>query len=837
MESKSFVVHTLSNTHTPFNELRLLSKLKTLCCGLDTKYVDINIIVEKVQASLKEINTRQEIYKLTQETAVYLNTTHPDYGLLAGRIGMSALHNQTQSALINFTGSSSTPYLFSTLTRMFYMYRHQETKDPAPLVSRDYYQFVQKYATELDLAIGNYHNDFSFDCFGVATLERSYLLRMIVNGERIVVERPQDLFMRTAVGIHFTNESDQEVEKQSLQNIIQSYKLMSQKRFIHASPTLFNAGTPVPQMSSCFLLDIKEDSIAGIYGTLSKCADISKCAGGIGIAMHKIRARNTEIRGTNGISNGLVPMLKVYEATARYVDQGGGKRKGAFAVYLEPWHADIRDFLELKKNTGDESMRIRDLFYALWVPDLFMKRVRDDEKWSLFCPHKCKGLQDTTGENFVALYTKYEQEGLASHTMQARELFHQIMTSQMETGTPYMCYKDNCNAKSNQKHCGVIKSSNLCAEIMEYSSPDEIAVCNLASICLPSFVTQDADGNSKFDHNELYETVRVVTHNLNKIIDRNYYPVPEARRSNMRHRPIGIGMQGLADTFMKLGMAFDSKQASELNRKISETMYYAALSMSVDIAEKVGTTYDSYEGSPMSFGKLQPDLWVDAGHLKASVLEAYERNSMWNWGTLRGRIKRFGVYNSLLIALMPTASTAQILGNNECMEPYTSNIYNRRVLAGEFPVINKHMVLDLIKLGLWNDTVRNEIIKENGSIQHIESIPEHLKSIYKTVWEIKQRVILDLSTQRGPYIDQSQSLNIFLEAPTYHQLTSFHLNAWKLGAKTGMYYLRSKPAVNAIKFTVTKSLPIKKRKMSDEEIDEKDTNNANSIYRECLSCS
>jgi ribonucleoside-diphosphate reductase alpha chain len=833
MKVDSVVIDTLSNTSTPFDKTRLLKKITSLCNGLDMNYVNVHNVVEKVQDTLKETNTCQEIYKLSQETTVYLNTTHPDYGLLAGRIGISSLHKQTQDTLNHFTAPITTLYSFSNITRMFYMYRHKETQESAPLVAQDYYKFVQKYAKELDREIGNYLYDFTFDCFGVATLERSYLLRMIVDGERIVVERPQDLFMRTAVGIHFTNESTV-AQDQALQDIIKSYRLMAKKQFIHASPTLFNAGTPVPQMSSCFLLDMKEDSIKGIYRTLSDCADISKCAGGIGISMHKIRARDTEIRGTNGISNGLVPMLKVYEATARYVDQGGGKRKGAFAIYLEPWHADIRDFLELKKNTGDESMRIRDLFYALWVPDLFMKRVRENERWSLFCPHKCKGLQDTTGKEFEALYTKYEREGLASHTMAAQDLFSQIMTSQMETGTPYMCYKDNCNAKSNQRHCGVIKSSNLCAEIIEYSSPDEIAVCNLASICLPSFVREDEHGNMIFDHRELYETTRVVTHNLNKIIDKNFYPVPEARNSNMRHRPIGIGIQGLADTFMKLRIAFDSLQASKLNREISETMYYAALSMSVDIAEKMGTTYDSYKGSPMSFGKLQPNLWVDAGHLDASVLETYERESRWNWIKLREKIQQFGVYNSLLIALMPTASTAQILGNNECMEPYTSNIYNRRVLAGEFPVINKHMVLSLIKLGLWNEDVKNEIIKYNGSIQDIECIPNDLKNIYKTVWEIKQRTLLDLSIQRGPYIDQSQSINVFLAIPTFKQLASLHMYAWKMGAKTGMYYLRSKSAADAIKFT------IKKRKISNER---EENINKNSVCRlngnneECLSCS
>ncbi|HCB46593.1 MAG TPA: ribonucleoside-diphosphate reductase subunit alpha, partial [Algoriphagus sp.] len=640
------------------------------------------------------------------------------------------------------------------------------------------YGIIKKNAAKLDAAI-DYKRDFGYDYFGYKTLERSYLIRL--DGK--VVERPQHMLMRVAVGIH----------KEDLDSVIETYNLLSEKWFTHATPTLFNAGTPKPQLSSCFLLTMKDDSIDGIYDTLKQCAKISQSAGGIGLSIHHVRAKGSYIKGTNGVSNGIVPMLRNFDMTARYVDQGGGKRKGSFAIYLEPWHADIKDFLELKRNHGKEEMRARDLFYALWIPDLFMKRVEQNETWSLFCPNECPGLSDCYGEEFEKLYEKYEREGKARETIKAQELWFEVLESQIETGTPYMLYKDAANGKSNQKNLGTIKSSNLCTEIIEYTAPDEVAVCNLASLALPKFVTQGPDGKLSFDHQKLYEITKVATRNLNKVIDVNYYPVEEAKRSNFRHRPIGLGVQGLADAFIMLRMPFDSPEAKGLNEDIFETIYYAAVETSMELA-KVQGTYETYEGSPASKGELQFDMWG-----------VTPKSNRWNWTELKEKVKKYGLRNSLLVAPMPTASTSQILGNNECFEPYTSNIYTRRTLSGEFIVVNKHLMKDLIKLGLWNDNMRNRLISTNGSVQDVPGIPQHIKDIYKTVWEISQKVIIDMAADRGAYICQSQSMNVFLQDPNFGKLTSMHFYAWKKGLKTGMYYLRSQAAAAAIKFTLDKS--------------------------------
>ncbi|MDX1314796.1 MAG: ribonucleoside-diphosphate reductase subunit alpha, partial [Eudoraea sp.] len=618
-----------------------------------------------------------------------------------------------------------------------------------------------------------YNRDFGYDYFGFKTLERSYLLKL--NGK--IAERPQHMLMRVAVGIHLDD----------LDSAIETYELMSKKYFTHATPTLFNSGTPKPQMSSCFLLAMREDSIDGIYDTLKQTAKISQSAGGIGLSIHNIRATGSYIAGTNGTSNGIVPMLRVYNDTARYVDQGGGKRKGSFAIYVEPWHADIFDFLELKKNHGKEEMRARDLFYAMWIPDLFMKRVEADAEWTLMCPNECPGLFSTHSEEFEKLYTQYEAEGKGRKTIKARELWEKILESQIETGTPYMLYKDAANRKSNQQNLGTIRSSNLCTEILEYTSKDEIAVCNLASIALPMFVK-----NGEFDHRELFKVTKRVTKNLNRVIDRNYYPVKEAENSNMRHRPIGLGVQGLADTFIQLRLPFTSDEAKELNQEIFETLYYAAVTASMELAKEEGP-YSTFKGSPIADGKFQHNLWG---------IKDEELSGRWDWGKLRNNVKKHGVRNSLLVAPMPTASTSQILGNNECFEPYTSNIYTRRVLSGEFIVVNKHLLEDLVKLGLWNESMKQELMRANGSIQHIDIIPEDIRELYKTVWELKMKDIIDMSRQRGYFIDQSQSLNLFMENANFAKLTSMHFYAWKSGLKTGMYYLRTKAAVDAIKFTL-----------------------------------
>ncbi len=742
---------------------KITARIEKLCYGLDSRFIDPYEVSRKVIEGIYDRVPTTELDNLAAETAASLTTRHPDYAVLAARIAISNLHKTTSKS-------------FSNTIKLLYQYIDPKTGENASLISREVYEVVKKNANLLDSTI-IYDRDFGYDYFGFKTLERSYLLKL--DGK--VVERPQHMLMRVAVGIH----------QNDIDSVIETYTLLSERWFTHATPTLFNAGTPKPQLSSCFLLTMKNDSIDGIYDTLKQCAKISQSAGGIGLSIHNIRATGSYIKGTNGTSNGIIPMLKVFNDTARYVDQGGGKRKGAFAIYLEPWHADVVDFLQLKKNHGKEELRARDLFYALWVPDLFMKRVEADEEWSLFCPNEAPGLADCYGEAFENLYEKYEREGRARRVMKAQELWFEILEAQTETGTPYMLFKDHANHKSNQKNLGTIKSSNLCTEIIEYTSPDEVAVCNLASIALPKFVV-----NGKFDHNKLIEVTKHVTKNLNKIIDINYYPVPEAERSNMRHRPIGIGVQGLADTFIKLRMPFDSEEAQRLNEDIHETIYFGAMTASMELSKKFGP-YETYEGSPVSQGIFQFDLWGVS-----------PKSGRWKWDELREKVKKHGVRNSLLIAPMPTASTSQILGNNECFEPYTSNIYTRRVLSGEFIVVNKHLLKDLVELGLWNDSMKNKLIEANGSVQKIAEIPAHIKDLYKTVWEISQKAIIDMSADRGAYICQSQSLNIHIQDPNFGKLTSMHFYAWKRGLKTGMYYLRTKAAADAIKFTVEKQAEV-----------------------------
>ena len=702
--------------------------------------------------------TTVELDELAAQTAASCATKHPDFSILAARISVSNLQKQTSK-------------VFSDVIETLHKNVHPKTGEKAPLVSDKLYNFVMKNADRLNSAI-IYDRDFNYDYFGFKTLERAYLMQI----DKKVVERPQHMIMRVCLGIHGDD----------LDSALESYDLMSRQYFTHATPTLYNAGTPQPQLSSCFLLSMKEDSIIGIYDTLKNCAVISKYAGGIGLSIHNVRASNSYIRGTNGSSNGIVPMLRVFNNTARYVDQGGGKRKGSIACYLEPWHADIMEFLELRKNHGNELERARDLFYALWIPDLFMRRVEQNGSWSLFCPNECPGLADVWGPEFEALYEKYEAEGKARTTMSAQDLWFAVISSQVETGTPYMLYKDACNGKSNQQNLGTIKSSNLCTEIVEYTDRDEIAVCNLASVNLSAF----ADAETKqYDFQKLYEVTKVVTKNLNRVIDVNFYPVPEAKNSNLRHRPIGIGVQGLADAFCRMRYPFESLEARQLNKDIFETMYYASVEASCELAEKEGV-YSTYEGSPMSKGILQPDMWN------------VTPSDRWDWDALRAKVAKFGVRNSLLMAPMPTASTAQIMGNNESTEPFTSNMYNRRVLAGEFTIVNKYLLRDLVDRGLWTSDVRNQIIADKGSVQGVRDIPQELKNLYKTVWEIKQKVIIDMSADRGAFICQSQSLNIHMGEPSTAKLTSMHFYAWKKGLKTGMYYLRTRPKADAIAFTV-----------------------------------
>ena len=737
---------------------KITARIKKLCYGLNS-LVNPTSVAMKVIEGLYEGVTTEKLDNLASEVAAAMATKHPDYGYLASRIAISNLHKNTKKSF------------FSTITDL-YEYIDPKTGKSAKLIADDVFEIIKKNADVLDSAV-IHDRDFGYDYFGFKTLERSYLLK--INGQ--IVERPQHMLMRVSVGIH----------KDDLEAAIETYNLMSERWFTHATPTLFNAGTPKPQMSSCFLLTMKEDSIDGIYDTLKQCAKISQSAGGIGLSIHNVRATGSYIKGTNGESNGIIPMLRVFNDTARYVDQGGGKRKGSFAIYLEPWHADIFDFLDLRKNHGKEERRARDLFFALWTNDLFMQRVEDDADWTLMCPSECPGLADTYGADFVALYEKYEREGKGRKTIKAQELWFAILESQVETGTPYMLYKDACNEKSNQKNLGVIKSSNLCTEIIEYTAPDEIAVCNLASLALPMFVT-DA---GKFDFDKLFDVTYTVTKNLNKIIDHNYYPVAEAKNSNLRHRPIGLGVQGLADAFIKMRFPFTSDEAKQLNKDIFETIYFAGLTASKDLA-KVDGPYQTFKGSPASEGIFQFDMW------------GVEASKRWEWDVLRAEVIEHGIRNSLLLAPMPTASTSQILGNNECFEPYTSNIYSRRTLSGEFAVINKHLLRDLTKLGLWNDEMKNRLIAANGSIQNFQEVPDNIKELYRTVWEIKQKDILDMAADRGAFIDQSQSLNVFMDAPNFGKLTSMHFYAWKKGLKTGMYYLRTKAATDAIKFTVDK---------------------------------
>ncbi|QJX46641.1 ribonucleoside-diphosphate reductase subunit alpha [Hymenobacter taeanensis] len=743
---------------------KVTARIEKLCYGLNQNFISPIEVAKKVIDGIYDGVTTIELDNLAAETAASLTTKHPDYAILAARIAVSNLHKVTSKS-------------FSSTMKRLHTYEDPKTGENASLIAQDVWEIVHANAATLDSAI-IYDRDYNYDYFGFKTLERSYLLRL--DGK--VVERPQHMIMRVAVGIH----------KHDINAAIETYNLMSERWFTHATPTLFNAGTPKPQLSSCFLLTMKDDSIEGIYDTLKNCALISQSAGGIGLAVHNVRATGSYIKGTNGTSNGLTPMLKVFNDTARYVDQGGGKRKGAFAMYLEPWHADIFDFLDLKKNHGKEEMRARDLFYALWTPDLFMKRVEANGDWTLMCPNECPGLDECYGEEFEKLYQKYEREGRGRKTIKAQDLWFAILESQTETGTPYMLFKDAANNKSNQKNLGTIKSSNLCTEIMEYTDKDEIAVCNLASLALPRYVRPDEAGNLFFDHQKLYEVTYHATMNLNKVIDINYYPVIEAERSNFRHRPIGLGVQGLADTFIALRMPFESDEASGLNKDIFETIYFAAMTASKDLAIRDGH-YETFPGSPLSKGQFQFDMWgvtPDSGR--------------WDWESLRAEVVKHGVRNSLLVAPMPTASTAQILGNNESFEPYTSNIYVRRVLSGEFMVVNKHLLKDLVKLGLWNDQMKNAIIAANGSVQDIPNIPQNIKDLYKTVWEISQRRIIDMSADRGAYICQSQSLNLHVLNVNFGKLTSMHFHSWKKGLKTGMYYLRTKAAVDAIKFTVQK---------------------------------
>ena len=737
---------------------KITARIKKLCYGLHTA-VDPAKVAMRVIEGVYDGVTTTELDNLAAEVAATNAVTHPDYAQLASRIAVSNLHKATKKS-------------FTETMEDLHNYVDPVTGENASLIADDVWEIIQKNSELLDSSI-IYDRDFNYDFFGFKTLERSYLLKL--NGE--IAERPQHMLMRVSVGIH----------KDDMESAIETYNMMSEGWFTHATPTLFNAGTPKPQMSSCFLLTMKEDSISGIYDTLKQCAKISQNAGGIGLAIHDIRGTGSYIKGTNGTSNGIVPMLRVFNDTARYVDQGGGKRKGSFAIYIEPWHSDIFDFLELRKNHGKEEQRARDLFYALWTPDLFMKRVEENGDWTLMCPNECPGLADSWGPEFEALYTKYEAEGKGRKTIKAQDLWFKVLESQMETGTPYMLFKDAANGKSNQQNLGTIRSSNLCTEIIEYTSPDEVAVCNLASIAIPKFVKEDRT----FDHDKLFEVTYRVTRNLNRVIDRNYYPIPEARNSNMRHRPIGLGVQGLADAFILMRLPFDSDEARQLNKDVFETIYYAACTASKDLA-KEESAYETFEGSPASKGKLQFDLW------------GVKPSDRWEWDILKDEIKEHGMRNSLLMAPMPTASTAQILGNNECFEPYTSNIYTRRTLSGEFIVVNKHLLRDLTKLGLWDDDMKNRLIAANGSVQNISEIPENLKVLYRTAWEISQKSILEMAADRGAYICQSQSLNIFMENVNNSKLTSMHFYAWKKGLKTGMYYLRTKAATDAIKFTVDK---------------------------------
>ena len=737
----------------------ILEKLSGLTDGLDPNWIDPAHLTKLTIEGLYDGVSTRELDQLAAETAASLASHHPDYSRLAARICVDDLHRSTKS-------------LFTDVITDLRDYIDPESKKHAPLISEEVFDIIMANADKLNNHI-DYDRDYNYDYFGFKTLERSYLLKL--HGE--VAERPQHMLMRVSVGIHHGN----------IEKALETYDLMSQGYFTHATPTLFNSGTPTPQMSSCFLLTMQDDSLVGIYDTLKQCALISKSAGGIGLSIHHIRSKGSYIKGTNGESNGIVPMLRVFNDTARYVDQGGGKRKGSIAIYLEPWHPDILAFLDLRKNHGKEELRARDLFYALWTPDLFMERVEQNADWSFFCPNECPGLQDAYGEDFKKLYESYESQGLARETIPARTVWDKIVESQIETGKPYMLYKDAANTKSNQKNLGTIRSSNLCTEIMEYTAKDEVAVCNLASIALPKFVNEE---KGEFDHQLLYDVTYHATGNLNRVIDVNYYPVEEARNSNMRHRPIGLGVQGLADTFAMLGISFESPEAKTLNKEIFETIYFASCTASKDAAIVEGA-YSTFEGSPASEGLLQFDLW-----------NMNEHSGRWDWDSLKSEIIDNGMRNSLLLAPMPTASTSQILGNNECFEAFTSNLYVRRTLSGEFIVPNRHLIKDLIKLGIWSLEMKDEILRHKGSIQNIEGIPDHIKELYKTTWEIKQKHVIDMAADRGAYVDQSQSMNIHMTDANAAKVTSMHFYGWKKGLKTGMYYLRTKAAADAIQFTV-----------------------------------
>jgi len=753
---------------------KITARVKKMCYGLN-KIVDPVKVAMRVIEGLYDGVTTSELDSLAAEVAATMTTAHPDYAKLAARIAVSNLHKNTKKS-------------FSETMVDLYEYVNPRTGKKAPLLSDEVYNIIADNAEKLDSTI-IYSRDFNYDFFGFKTLERSYLLKL--NGN--IVERPQHMLMRVSIGIHLND----------IDEAIATYELMSKKFFTHATPTLFNAGTPKPQMSSCFLLQMQDDSIDGIYDTLKQTAKISQSAGGIGLSIHNVRATGSYIRGTNGTSNGIVPMLKVFNDTARYVDQGGGKRKGSFAMYIEPWHADIFEFLDLKKNHGKEEMRARDLFYAMWMPDLFMKRVQEDGSWTLMCPNECPHLFDTYGDEFEKLYEGYEKVGKGRKTIRARELWEKILESQIETGTPYMLYKDAVNRKSNHKNLGTIRSSNLCTEIMEYTANDEVAVCNLASIALPMFISENEKGEKYFNHKKLYDVTKKVIRNLDTVIDRNYYPVKEAENSNFRHRPVGLGVQGLADAFIMLRLPFTSDTAKKLNQDIFETLYFASVQSSMEIA-KAKEPYSTFKGSPMSEGEMQFNMWG---------INDEDLSGNWDWKKLRKNVIKHGVRNSLLVAPMPTASTSQILGNNEAFEPYTSNIYTRRVLSGEFIVVNKHLLEDLVEMDLWDNDMKEEIMRANGSIQYIDKIPQDLKDLYKTVWEMSMKDIIDMARHRGYFIDQSQSLNLFMQDADFAKLTSMHFYGWKSGLKTGMYYLRTKSAVNAIQFTLSKE----KKEVTKEE--------------------
>ncbi len=772
---------------------KILKRVKSIGieCGIKLNYTTF---VMKVIDQLYDGIPTTKIDELTAEQCAALSVQHPDYNTLAGRIVISNHHKNTDSS-------------FFSVMKKLYEFTDIHNKQHS-IVSSEFFSIVEKHKTEFDDMI--VHNrDYLIDYFGFKTLERAYLMKY----NNVIVERPQYLWLRVAIGIHGNN----------LEKVKTTYDLMSQKYFTHATPTLFNAGTPKPQLSSCYLLALEDDSISGIYSTLKDCAQISKWAGGIGLHIHNVRAQGSHIRGTNGSSNGIVPMLRVFNNTARYVDQGGGRRNGSFAIYLEPWHADIDNFLELKKNHGDEEMKARDLFYALWIPDLFMERVNSNGEWTLMCPDECPGLSDAYGDEFVKLYTDYETKNKGRKTIKARDLWFRIMDSQMETGTPYILYKDAANKKSNQQNLGTIKSSNLCTEIIEYSDDKETAVCNLASIGLSRFVRED----KLFDYEKLHEVTKVVTDNLNRVIDINFYPTDKTKRSNLRHRPIGLGVQGLADVFALMNVPFTSDDARSINKKIFETIYHASMEQSMEIAKERYTliqegkkediyneyeikledksfcgAYSSFEGSPLSKGIFQFDMWN------------VTPSTTFNWESLRHDVIKYGVRNSLLVAPMPTASTAQILGNNECFEPFTSNIYTRRTIAGEFIIVNKYLMKELIELKLWDEDLKNNIISNNGSIQHIQGIPIHIKDKYKIVWEIPMKHLIDMAKDRGAFICQSQSLNLWMEEPTYKSLTSMHFYSWKAGLKTGIYYLRRKAKHQAQQFTIE---PDKKNVPQEDE--------------------